>query len=82
MATATVSNRTTIYVALLDEGTPVWRPVAADRIADDRYLIVGVCDTDDETWQFSPGSVVRCEMHEFADGRRCLTAMELIVPAG
>jgi hypothetical protein len=37
-----VSPRTSqIYVSLLDEGTDVWRPVAAEHIRDDIYRIVG-----------------------------------------
>jgi hypothetical protein len=78
MAAFTVSNRTTIFVALVDEGTEAWRPVAAERLSEDKYLIVGVCDTDDEVWQFSPGSVVRCELREFACGEFALAAVELV----
>jgi hypothetical protein len=29
------ANRVQIYVPLLDEGTPCWRPVQAVRLADD-----------------------------------------------
>ena len=82
MAASTVPNRTTIFVALVDDGTEVWRPVAAERISDDRYLIVGVCDTEDEVWQFSPGSVVRCELRESAGGESALAAVELVASAG
>ena len=34
------SDRETIYVALLDEGIDVWRPVAARKLAPDTYLIL------------------------------------------
>jgi hypothetical protein len=82
MTMPSASNRTTIFVALMDEGTDVWRPVEAERISDDRYLLVGVCDTEDEVWQFSPGSVVRCEVHKFAGGESGLAAVELVASAG
>ncbi len=35
-----MSKRDTIYVALLDEGIDVWRPVEARRLSPDTYLIV------------------------------------------
>jgi hypothetical protein len=35
-----MSKRDTIYVALLDEGIDVWRPVEAQRLSPDMYLIV------------------------------------------
>ena len=82
MPSSTVQDKTTIFVALMDEGTNVWRSVAAERVSDGRYLIVGVCDTADETWQFSPGSIVRCEQREFPGGEWRLAAVELVVPAG
>ncbi len=49
-----------IYVQLLDEGTDVWRPVEATRLAENVYTILGVIP-DDEAWAFPPGSRVRCE---------------------
>ena len=56
----------TIYVALLDEGTDVWRPVEAEPEGP-FYRIVGSVP-EAETWAFDPGSLVRCEPREFADG--------------
>jgi hypothetical protein len=35
-----MSQRDTIYVALLDEGIGVWRPVEAQRLSPDTWLIV------------------------------------------
>jgi hypothetical protein len=60
-----------IYMPLLNEGTAVWRPVQARRIADDRYQILGSIP-DDETWAFQPGSVVLCESKIFYDGKEGL----------
>jgi hypothetical protein len=49
-----------IYVRLLDEGTEVYRPVAAVRIAPAIYLISAETpyDTETESWEFAPGSRV------------------------
>ena len=81
MSSFATRDKVTIFVALMDEGTEVWRPVTAERIFDDRYLLVGICDTDVETWQFPPGSMVRCERRRFAGGEWALVAVEL-VPGG
>ena len=35
-----MNQRETIYVALLDEGIDVWRPVEAERLSPDRYRIL------------------------------------------
>jgi hypothetical protein len=59
----------TIYVKLVGEGVEVWRPVKAEHLRDDVYLIVDQpYDRDSETWQFGPGSSVVCEPVESADG--------------
>jgi hypothetical protein len=58
-----------IYVALLDEGVNVWRPVQAERLRDSMYRILDQhYDRSIETWQFGPGDVVLCEMVESSDG--------------
>jgi hypothetical protein len=53
----------TVYVELLDEGVPVWRPVQAEELGDGRYRLLPTDDYDPEieTWAFLPGSIVRCE---------------------
>ena len=56
----------TIYVALLNEGTPCWRPVEAVALGDGIFRIAGV-SPDGEDWEFQPGDVVRCESHDFGD---------------
>jgi hypothetical protein len=71
-----MSERDTIYVALLDEGIDVWRPVEAERLSRDRYLIIDQAyDRGVERWQFEPGVVVRCRK-EKRDGRSILVATE------
>lgn len=58
-----MTERTTIYVHLLGEGVPVMRPVPAELLAGNRYRLVATSDYDaeDEKWEFSPGTTVRCE---------------------
>jgi hypothetical protein len=73
-------NSITIYVELLDEGTPTLRPTRGIHVADDIYRLLPTpnYDPEDETWQFLPGSLVRCEWQDnsFA-GRRILVAIAL-----
>jgi len=38
-----MSETRTIYVALLDEGVDVWRPVDAEHVAGDLYRLRGPC---------------------------------------
>ena len=49
-----------IYVKLLDEGTDVYRPVMARKIAENIYKLEGlnIYDPDDENWEFAPESYV------------------------
>ena len=64
-----------IYVAILDEDVSVWRPVRARRISGNAYRIVDQpYDTDDGTWEFTPGMQVVCE-HRILSGERCLVAV-------
>jgi hypothetical protein len=63
----------TIYVALLDEGTDVWRPVQAERLPDGLYRIVSVNENpDDERWEFATVSIVRCEQKRLSGGVRAV----------
>lgn len=71
-----MSERDTIYVALLDEGIDVWRPVEAERLSADTYLIVDQdYEPEVERWEFEPGTIVRCRK-EKRDGRHILVATE------
>lgn len=56
-----------IYVALLNEGTPCWRPVMASHVSDDLFQIVDE-QPEDEAWEFETGQVVRCKQRAFQDG--------------
>ena len=72
----------TIYVALIDEGTDAWRPVQALRRGEDAFLIVSMNDDPEtESWEFSSGSLVRCEMRQLSVGE-CLVAVERVAPHG
>jgi len=68
-----------IYVALLDEGTDVWRPVQAIPVSRDIYTIVSEhTDSAVERWQFQTGDVVRCEVKTFSGGSSGLVAVEKV----
>jgi hypothetical protein len=59
-----------IHVALVDEGVAVWRPVLAQRIDGDMFLILKdqAYDRSIERWQFEPGQRVRCEVRRLDVG--------------
>lgn len=60
-----------VYVRLLDEGTDVFRPAPAIRVSEGVYELIapGDYDSEDETWEFLPGSKVRCELRDLTGGR-------------
>jgi hypothetical protein len=75
-------NVTTIYVALINEGLDVWRPVQAVHEQGDVFRIVSQNpDPIDEHWQFSTGENVVCKEHTFSDGQRGLVACERVYTA-
>jgi hypothetical protein len=65
----------TIYVRLLGEGVTVYRPVLAKEIAPSVYVIDGTTlySSDDEEWEFKPGSQVVVE-ERLLEGKRELVA--------
>jgi hypothetical protein len=55
-----------VYVALLDEGIEVYRPVDAVWLQEDLYQLVAENQhREDERWQFSTGEIVRCRQYVF-----------------
>jgi hypothetical protein len=59
----------TIYVALLDEGVDVWRPVRAEHVRADVYRIADqTYEAETERWEFVPGDLVRCGMVNTNEG--------------
>ena len=66
MLAETDSSTATIFVSLLNEGTPVWRPVLAERMGHAEYRLIAPrgprgYDPEDEEWEFEPGTLVICE---------------------
>jgi hypothetical protein len=73
---------TTIYVKLLEEGTDVWRPVAALALTDGSFELIGSADQDEnEKWEFLPHSRVICAEKIFSDGSKQLVAIQCIANA-
>jgi len=64
---------TVVYIALLGEGTTVWRPAQARHIQGDVYELLGSIPVD-EQWQFSPGQLVECEEQVLPGGSSGLVA--------
>ena len=67
---------TEIFVKLLDEGTDCWRPVNVNPIGDGVYELLGIVPSG-ETWEFAPGTHVRCQQKRFANGSIGLIAINL-----
>jgi hypothetical protein len=65
-----------VYVRLLNEGTDVWRPVAATAQGDGTYLLSERTMSEDEQWEFPPGSRVTVEEMVF-EGKPELVAVRL-----
>jgi hypothetical protein len=67
----------TIYIQLLNEGTPSWRPTIGLKLYNRNYKVTATetYDSTDEEWEFKPGSIVRCEFRDLSDGT-CLVAVE------
>jgi len=69
-----------IYVALLDEGVDVWRPIKAELVQGDTYRIVSQpYDRTLEAWQFEPGERVICKLIDSNEGQ-ILAAVQRAVP--
>lgn len=65
-----MSHNAQVYVALLNEGVDVWRPVEAEHLRDNVYRILSQpYDRTVELWQFEPGDVVICGMIDSNNGR-------------
>jgi len=67
----------TIYVPLLDEGTPVWAPVQAERLSNGCFRIIGP-KPDDQNWQFELGCIVHVEERRFSGGGQGLAAVAIL----
>lgn len=64
----------TIHIYLLNEGTDVWKPVAAERVSSTTFRIPSSAQIpEEEEWMFIPGDVVCCEIRKLSGGE-CLVA--------
>ena len=70
----TKSGKVRIHVRLLDEGTEVSRPTEALNLGNGLFRILPSRDYDpeDESWEFPPGSIVRCEKRLGSSGEYLL----------
>jgi hypothetical protein len=59
--------KTTVYLELLEEGTPCWRPVNSESLGGDLYRIISE-KPEDEVWPFNTGDTVRCRPQHFQQG--------------
>ncbi len=68
-----------IYIPLVNEGTPVFRPVTGLKLAKNVFKVLAdeEYDPEDEEWEFPPETVVRCEK-EFRNGEELLVAKEKV----
>lgn len=64
----------TIYVALLDEGVDVWRPVAAEHLGSDLYRLIDETPAG-EVWEYSEFSESTSRFHH-ATSRRTDSGLE------
>ncbi len=73
------SNTKRIYINLLNEGTDVLRPADAVEISPNVFRILesNDYDTEDEEWEFPPGSTVECRV-EKRNGEEMLVAKKKI----
>lgn len=69
-------NREIIYVNLLDEGTPVLKPVLATHQQNNIYEIIVDEVQDDDKYEFPPGSCVIVEQR-LIDSKSVLVAIKL-----
>ena len=67
----------TIMVPLVGENVEAWRPVEAEVLPGEQYLIVSRNSGGDEGLAFHVGQIVRCEARVI-DGERCLFAIATI----
>ena len=69
-----------IYIPLLNEGAPCWRPVEAEHVEGNQYRILTE-QPEGERWPVATGDVVRCEPRRFSDDLDCLVAILPNTPA-
>jgi hypothetical protein len=58
-----------VYVRLLEEGTDVHRPVPAEQISSEVFVLGSQEVPSDEVWEYSPGTRVKVAMKTLSEGR-------------
>jgi hypothetical protein len=61
-----------VYLALLDEGVAVWRPVSAEPVSPSLHRPCGSVP-ENKLWDFGPDEVIRCDEHMFSGSTCALT---------
>ncbi|GGZ25402.1 hypothetical protein GCM10011273_08470 [Asticcacaulis endophyticus] len=62
-------ERVVVYVELLDEGTPVWRPSSAIKVDGNVFVLTNENhDPNTEQWSVLPGSLITIEQQQITDG--------------
>jgi hypothetical protein len=64
-----------IYVALIGEGLNLMRTVKAEHVGRDFYKIIEAMP-EGETWEFTPGQVVRCKKRNLSTGKGLVAVEE------
>ena len=73
-----MTERETIYVYLMDEGTDVWRPVDALPLGNNLFRILSHNTSEGhENWQFQTDAVIRAEYKDLSGGK-VLVAVEAV----
>lgn len=68
-------KETEIYVALVGEGLNLMRTVKAEHVGRDFYKIIEPMP-EGETWEFTPGQVVRCKKRNLSSGKGLVAVEE------
>ena len=68
-----------IYIQLLDEGTTTFRPTQGFPLGGNIFRVLPTPDynPENETWEFIPGSLVRC-VRKQSDNGAILLAVEAV----
>ncbi len=71
---------TEIYIRLLDEGTEVYRPTEAKPLGPGLFRVMPTSNynSEDEKWEFVPGSLVRLEKRQL-DGGEVFVAVKSLL---
>ncbi|MGH9584314.1 MAG: hypothetical protein ACRD4O_15425, partial [Bryobacteraceae bacterium] len=68
-------KETGIYISLVGEGIAVMRPVRAEHLGKDFYLITEPMP-EGENWEFTTGQIVRCKKKSLSHGKALVAIQE------